>query len=71
MEPFFLSRRLLVVKAEAEKLSRVFNKQGWEKKIVEGLPRRRGPDKCTRLFVGTPKGYLLGIKGEKALIELK
>lgn len=62
MEPLFLSRRLL--KAEAGKPRRALSKQGWEEKMVEGLPERRNPDSCTRFLCGVLEGYncTVGIK---------
>lgn len=64
MEPLFLSRRLLVLKAEAEKPSRALSKQGWEEKIVKGLPKRENPENCTRFLCGVQEGYdcTVGIK---------
>lgn len=55
MEPLFLSRRLLVLKADAEKPSRALSKQGWEEKIVEGLPKRKNPENY-QVFMWGPGG---------------
>lgn len=51
------SLKEIVLKAETEKLSRAFSKQGWEEKIVEGLLKRKeDPDNLYQVFSWDPEG---------------